>query len=67
MSDEIATSFRVPKVGDVIRTAKPMNTSTPNVPAGSHLRIKLLTEAAVEHARHLVASRRWCVEEGGAT
>ena len=49
----------VPKVGDTIRTAKPMNCDSPLHRAGQHIHLTLTTPEAVEEARRLIASGRW--------
>ena len=59
MSDK----FRSPKIGDVICTIEPTKIGTPMHPAGSYLRVKLETQAAVNEAAKLVAARTWCVED----
>lgn len=56
------SKFRPPQVGDTIRTVEPLKFGTPTHPVGSYLRVSLPTQAAVEAARKLVASRTWCVE-----
>lgn len=52
----------VPKIGDTIRTAKPLNCDSLTHRAGDYLRVRLLTPAAVEEARLLVAIGRWVIE-----
>lgn len=52
----------VPKIGDVIRTATPLNCDSLTHRAGDYLRCELLTESSVEYARELVASGRWVIE-----
>lgn len=52
----------IPKLGDTIRTAKPLNCGTPTQPPGTHLRVRLETPEAVEFARHLIAAGTWVVE-----
>lgn len=52
---------RAPQLGDLIRTAKPLNCDAVTYRAGQYLLVLLSTPAAAEEARHLVASGRWVV------
>lgn len=52
---------RVPKIGDVIRTATPLRTDSLTYRAGDYLYAKLSSQAALDFARELVASGRWVI------
>lgn len=54
--------FRSPRVGDTVRTAKPLQCDSLDARAGDYLRVYLATEASADEARKLVASGRWIVE-----
>lgn len=49
------------KVGDTIRTAKPMNFDCLTVRAGQHLQVSIDTPEAAEYATELVAAGTWIV------
>lgn len=49
------------KVGDTIRTAKPMNFGSLTARAGEHLQVSIETPDAAEYATKLVAAGTWIV------
>ena len=59
MSD--ADQYREPRLGDTIETVEPIGTDSLLYRRGGRLRVTLETEAAVDHARKLVALGRWRV------
>lgn len=56
--------FRAPRLGDRITTVESFRCDTPMCAAGSRAVVVLSTEASVEYARRLIASRRWMVVDG---
>lgn len=59
-------SSRPPVIGDVIRTAKPLNCDSLSCRAGQYIHMQLNNENDTAHARDLVASGRWVVVEKGS-
>lgn len=49
------------KIGDTIRTVKPMNCDTPMVRAGQYLYATLATEASCREADELIKTGRWMI------
>ena len=51
------------KIGDTIRTTKPMHCDTPMVRAGQYLHATLESEAACREADELIKTGRWMIVE----